>query len=103
MGAVSVQSVGRTPRSIVLAVLLNMPIQPSTNVGAVVANRGKMKASTKLKPMTSTIQRLSMTKPTRPSQPDFCRLPGVESRHAKHVRRSTWRRQEHERLPNGWW
>ena len=39
-------------------------------VGTAVATRGKMKASTKVKPMTSTNQRVSRTKPTRPSQPD---------------------------------
>ena len=38
---------------------LNIPIQACTNAGDAVATCGRMKASTKLKPMMSTSQRLS--------------------------------------------
>ncbi len=39
---------------------LNIPIHAVTNPGDEVATRGRIKASTKLKPMISTSQRLSM-------------------------------------------
>ena len=40
---------------------LNIFIQPSTNAGVAVVICGRTKASTKLKPMMSTIQRLNRT------------------------------------------
>jgi hypothetical protein len=70
-GAVRVQIVGRIPRSKVPLGPVNIPIQACTNVGVEFARRGRMKASTKLKPMMSTSQRLNKRYPASPSQPDL--------------------------------
>ncbi len=70
-GADSVHNVGSAPRWNWLEPPLNIFIQASMNDGVAVAKCGKMKASTKLKPMMTTIHRLNRTNPTRPSQPAF--------------------------------
>jgi hypothetical protein len=48
---------------------VKIPKKLSTNFGESLARSGKMKASKKVKPVTSTSQTLKSTKPTRPSQP----------------------------------
>ena len=63
--------VGRIPRSTGLGMLLNIPSKPVTNAGDSVTRCGRIKASTKEKPVTSVIQTLNKRKPARPNQPDF--------------------------------
>src|SRR5436309_10378305 len=48
---------------------VKIPKKLSANFGESLANNGKIKASKKVKPVTSTNQRLNRTKPARPNQP----------------------------------
>jgi hypothetical protein len=54
-----VHTIGRAPRSISLAVPVNIPSQPATNVGAAVANTDRIKTSTNVNPIISASQRLN--------------------------------------------
>ena len=67
MGPVMLHRVDRAPSFTVLAEPASIPNEPSTNGGSEVANRGQTAASTKLKPIISTSQRLSMTNPGQTS------------------------------------
>src|SRR5688572_4689026 len=71
MGPDIFHSVGRTPRSVSLAIPVNIPRKPSTNAGDSVTRRGRINDSTKEKGIMSPSQMLNRTKPARPSQPDF--------------------------------
>src|SRR5207245_10795190 len=63
------QSVARAPMLVSPADPVKIPKKLTANFGESLANNGKIKASKKVKPVTSTNQRLNRRKPARPGQP----------------------------------